>query len=228
MPEQIVVKTLEEKYQKKFVIKTSNFSSETGNYHITASPEDDDDLIFQVEHNPKKDHVNDFYPYALWKMQGDQYINGLIEEWESNFVINTGVKCRMEFDPTDIPSFEDILENSPEELNLNIFLYLFSEPNKKALADILILDETLRPKGIKKVGFSIGFYDAISVKDKNLDELEFGFNAQSEESFEVTNEEHFLGLIKYRIDQKNESSPSSEDFLGILNENSQSLKFHKL
>ena len=72
MPDQAVIQYLEEKYSHDFELVSSKYLSETGNYDLRLSPKENPNIVFKVDHNPKKNHFNDYYPYAVWQFEADR------------------------------------------------------------------------------------------------------------------------------------------------------------
>lgn len=220
MPEKFVSDKLSEKYQKEFEINSSRFSSETGNYHLVVSPADLKALTFQAEHNPKTKHLKDYYPNALWQFEGQKYFEEKFKSNDIKFLLKTGVSCTLEnLDPLDIPSFKDLLDNKPEELHLNLFIHFFSDITSDALDMIVSLDKKLRLRKLGLVGFTVSFYKPSSVANKNIESLNFGFNAQSDDSFEVKHRNDFIGIIKYRIKDDVSQPPTKESLESIISDN---------
>lgn len=227
MPEEFAIKSIESKYQKSFDMISSRFSTETGNYEIMACPDDNPDLVFSVEHNPKTNNVNDYYPYAKWQYEASDYFHGILGALDQEHTLSVGVKNSTEFDPLELPSFTEVLDASPEHLNLNFFMHIFEKPTENSCEPILALDNLLRDKGLKKVGFSVSFYDPTNIPPMD-EHPPYGFNAQSNENFEKLHADAFIGLIKYRIDFKGDSEPKASDLLKIMVDNANSMKFYKL
>lgn len=227
MPEQYAIKSIESKYQKSFNLISSEFSRETGNYEIKACPKDKPDLVFTVEHNPKTNNVNDYYPYAKWQYEASVYYQEALDLPEVDFVISVGVKNSIEFEPLSLPSYQDVLESRPENLNLNFFMHIFEKPNAESTSPILFLDNELRNKGLKKVGLTVSFYDPERIPPLD-DHPPYGFTAQAPDDFEKIHADAFLGLIKYRIDSNNTSAPSASKLLEIMVDKANSMKFYTL
>ncbi len=228
MPDKAVIDYLQNKYNQEFEIVSSEYISETGNYDIRLSPKENPDLVFKVDHNPKKDHFNDYYPYAIWQFQADEYIRSFLMGLEVPFALRTGFSSNAEVDPTSIISFESLMKEHADQSSFNIFLHLFGHMNEETLSALVQLDALLRPKNLKKVGITTRVYHPISIQDQDMESLNFDFGVSTEESFEQSNADHFLGLIKYRIDTKNPDSPTVNAYKEIVADNPNLMMFKKL
>lgn len=228
MPDKAVLSFLEDKYSEDFQVVSTDYIAETGNYDIRISPKGNPDLVFKVDHNPKKDHFNDYYPYAIWQYDADKAIRAILDEQNVPYALLTNVSARVEFEPDNIPKFEDLLENNKDKVSVNLKFHFFGELNAETLAAQQKIDEHFRKMDLKKVGFSSSIYNASSIDGKELSDLNFDFGVHSENTFESENADHFLGLIKYRIDSKNDAVPSSESLLDIVVDNPKHMMFKKL
>lgn len=228
MPDKAVIKYLEEKYSQDFELISSDYLSETGNYDIRLSPKENPEIVFKVDHNPKKKNFNDYYPYAIWQYQADQYLRGFLDELNVPYALRTGFSANVEVNPNDIITFESIIKEHAGEASLNLFIHLFGNVDAETISTLVKLDEFLRPIALKKVGVTTRLYHEFSIKDKDFKDLNIDFGVSTEGTFEADNTEHFLGLIKYRIDNKNEESPSTEVFQEIMVENPNHMMFKKL
>ncbi|MDA9774600.1 hypothetical protein N9B82_06545 [Saprospiraceae bacterium] len=228
MPDKAVLSFLEDKYSEDFQVVSTDYIAETGNYDIRISPKGNPDLVFKVDHNPKKDHFNDYYPYAIWQFDADKAIRAILDEQNVPYALLTNVSALVEFEPDNIPKFEDLLESNKDKVSVNLKLHFFGDLNAETLSAQQKLDEHFRKMNLKKVGFSSSIYNTASIDGKELSDLNFDFGVHSENTFESENTDHFLGLIKYRIDSKKDAVPSSESLLDIVVDNPKHMMFKKL
>ena len=228
MPDKAVLSFLNNKYDQDFEVVSTKYIAETGNYDIRISPKSNPELVFKVDHNPKNDNFNDYYPYAIWQYDADKDFRKVLDTQNVPYVLLTNVSARVEFTPDAIPAFEELLKNEPDKVTVNLKLHLFGKLDAKTLEPQLLIDEHFRKMKLKKVGFSTSIYDKSSIEGKELNDLNFDFGVHSENTFESDNADQFLGLIKYRIDPKNELTPSAESLLDIVVDNPKHMMFKNL
>jgi len=228
MPDKAVIQFLESKYDEQFEVISSDYIAQTGNYNIRIKSLKQPEIIFKVDHNPKRDHFNDYYPYAIWQYEADQLIRELLNQGEWKYALRTNVSSNLPFEDEAIPTFEDLMNSNPETVSVNLFLHLFGDLDSETIEPLIMLDEYFRSLNLKKVGFTTAVYHPFSIKDKAFDELNFDFGISTESSFEIDNEDHFLGLLKYRINPKNDKSPTPQEILDIVEEKQNHMLFKKL
>lgn len=228
MPDNAVLSFLNNKYDQDFEVVSTKYTAETGNYDIRVSPKSNLNLVFKVDHNPKRNHFNDYYPYAIWQYDADLAIRKVLDTQDVPYVLSTSVTARVDFTPDAIPEFEDLLKTHPGEISVNLKLHLFGALDSKTIEPLILLDDHFRKMNIKKVGFSTSIYSSSSIEGKELNELNFDFGVHFENTFESENTDAFLGLIKYRINTKITDVPSAESLLDIVVDNLNHMMFKKL
>lgn len=198
-----LVEFLETRYQKSFEVQASNRIPDIGITRYSVVCTDFPEIPFTVDYRPQTDSFIANFEQNLWTFQSKKYIGSILKKHFEKYALQSSVRAKADYNPADIPSFEELLENETEELSLNIRIHLFkdltSDSYTQILQPIVELSNTLINKGIKQTSFTLSFYDETFFKDMKLSEFEFGFNTVDEMHFEVQQKDKCTHKILFRI-----------------------------
>lgn len=231
MPDQKVLDLLQEKYDQSFVIQESRFSGETGKYYITAAPENDEELSFAVEYNPTDEEMVAYYEEYLWRRQARDYFMDAMKDKDVQMALAVDVTPKESPDGKDIPSFEEMISDHPEDLSLSFHIHLFGDLKKSNSDDYLdpIADviADLIDKDIESGALLLNAYEEESLDGKSPDDFSFGFANPSMEDFEETHKKYWSGKILAKFNPESKK-PSGKDLFELYTEKKFSFKFNKL
>ncbi|WP_018249142.1 hypothetical protein [Orenia marismortui] len=168
---------LKDIYNEEFVIKHTRYIKNAKVWELTAAPKVDQDLEFFVR---------------TGGMFGSQFLadygrRKLIEETKIYYrrIVNKIFKCKhrswanMDTDGEFgyIPTVEEVLEKTPEDTYVNVFIYIFEdvitdkEKKEEFLSNVMELLEYLRGQNLKWATIQISIYDEEFFRGKDIDYL---------------------------------------------------------
>lgn len=164
--EEKMLSYLEEKYGKEFEIKEKEYISELGRYQFTVTSTEQD-FLFSGSYNDLRDTYEDYYMNGIWNKEFDAMVKPIAEsKFENIWVYSSGVfvneEVRNQLDPRNIPSYELLREQYPNEYEQKFQLYVFEnidEGNKEDKLDkVFEMVKKIRERSINSIQFRVYFY----------------------------------------------------------------------
>ncbi|MFD1039909.1 hypothetical protein ACFQ3N_16150 [Virgibacillus byunsanensis] len=152
--------TLEEKYDRDFVIKKTRYDMNHGStYYAYAYEKNHKDIEFYIGQNPRTNKIEDSFHSATWRYQARQELNSVIEEIYPDRQ-NYSVETILEQDPSvtedgTIFNYKDV---TSVEAGISMRETKITDHNKdKELQRVFQLLESIREKGVTFHSFGISF-----------------------------------------------------------------------
>lgn len=208
---------LEKKYGIPFEIIESSYEWMNKRHYARARSLNAPIITFGVTVQ-KSGRISDFYTEVKYQKEASQYLKKLINKLDLNVPFSVKVHSSSNIENLDfrnLPAWEKRFLDNPQGHELHIKINFFSEPDDVALMALLELDRKFRAMALKKVGFTINFFDAEALSGNPVEKFEFGYNT-SPEYFESQKRNFFKARLLYYIDPSKEDSPTKKQLLEIM------------
>ncbi|MBS4193299.1 hypothetical protein KHA94_24755 [Bacillus sp. FJAT-49705] len=174
--EEKMIKYLEDKYQKEFIITDKTYYiPELGKYDFVLSPKDQT-FYFGGFYYADSNKFEDFYMNGLWGEEFDKEVEPLVHSlfknvWEYSTGVWVDDALRKEkINPLDIPNYKQLRELYPEGYDQKFQLYVFENMNEKnkmeKLEKVYELVKWVKTNNIKNIQFEVSFYEEKLLEDQ--------------------------------------------------------------
>lgn len=209
--EQKALAHLERKYGMPFEVISTRSVSMVHRHDIRVRPLNNPSLTPNVTVTDSG-HITDFYVESKYEQEATAYVKEVIDALELSFPFSVRAKpssntSHLNF--KQLPAWKTEFFQKPQAHKLLIRINFFSEPNDEALSAILKLDKMFRAMKLKKIGFTVGFFDKASLNGQPVDSFYYGYSV-NDEHFEGQKQHYFKGRLLYYIDATKEKSPTKQ------------------
>lgn len=213
--EEKMIKYLEDKYKKEFVIADKTYYiPELGKYDFVLSPKDQS-FYFGGFYYADSNNFEDFYMNGLWGEEFDKEVNPLVHSlfknvWEYSTGVWVDEALRKEkINPVDIPNYKKLRELYPDGYDQKFQLYVFEDMNDEnkmeKLQKVYELVKWVKNNEVNKIQFRVCFYeeklqekqgDNISPSLSNRDFLQHEVFITSKDLSQINSVEDLLEFTK--------------------------------
>ncbi|MFD2442554.1 hypothetical protein ACFSO7_00890 [Bacillus sp. CGMCC 1.16607] len=174
--EERMISYLEEKYQKEFTIKQTDYIREQSEYTFVISASDED-FLFTGSYFHHQDQFEDGYMNAKWGNEFDDKVEPAIStQFQNIWKYNRGVRVEenvlSRINPLEIPSYDQLRIQFPDDYEQKFQLAVFENEDEKkqqALIKVNHIVQAIKAQGIKNIQFHIYFYNEKLFKEKGKD-----------------------------------------------------------
>lgn len=196
-----IMEYLENKYDQEFeVVQGVEYRPRLGYFGLVVRSKENKRLTF-AGFKYTNGEMKDTYLTELWDLQFQDEIKPLIDEmyppqnrWEMDIDVAESDWLQEKIDPKNVPDYEEVRKQYPDETTMQINMYLFKDMNEsnkdEELEKVYRLIQFCREKGIKDYVIYIVYYEERLLKERGRDiEVSSEFIDYRTHSISVTDED---------------------------------------
>ena len=175
-----ILQYLENKYGQEFeAVGDVEYRPQLGYFGLVVRPKENKRVTFAgFKHS--NGEIKDTYLSDLWDLQFQDEINPLLDEmyppqnrWEMEVDVAVSDSLYEKIDPKNIPDYQEVRRQYPDETTMQINMYLFKDMNESNMDEELEkayrLIQFFREEGIQKYSIYIIYYEEQLLKERGRD-----------------------------------------------------------
>ncbi|GAA0191187.1 hypothetical protein GCM10009122_53460 [Fulvivirga kasyanovii] len=179
-----LVQILKKRYDEEFEIKSNQFVFQVNKFQFVAYQRENPEIKAFGSYIDNQSEIEENYLQMLNCYQGKEYLKNLLDDYYDKYAVDVNVMSPLqEKQEGSLPPFPELAQSESADVIANFRVYLFdtvSNENEGFLSGIVEAANHFKGSFYGTFTFTIYFWDSEFLKGKNLDEMKFGFNYNSD------------------------------------------------